>query len=88
MADTYIDYDETRIYGDYAIEQIARHVLGRLREFDPAPFNATFRLLTEGQPAPSGPARAMPRCPARAMTSRAPAVTRVHSSGVNARCSQ
>ncbi len=36
MADTYIDYDETRIYGDYAIEQIARHVLGRLREFDPA----------------------------------------------------
>lgn len=35
MADTYIDYDETRIYGDYAIEQIAQHVVGRLREFDP-----------------------------------------------------
>ncbi len=36
MADTHIDFDETRIYGDYAIEQIARHVAGRLREFDPA----------------------------------------------------
>jgi hypothetical protein len=36
MADQYIDYDETRIYGDYAIEQIARHVLGRVRDYDPA----------------------------------------------------
>lgn len=36
MADTYIDYDETRIYGDYAIDQVARHVVGRVREFDPA----------------------------------------------------
>ncbi len=36
MADTFIDYDETRIYGDYAIDQTARLVVGRLREFDPA----------------------------------------------------
>ena len=36
MADAYIDYDETRIYGDYAIEQIAHHLGGRVREFDPA----------------------------------------------------
>ena len=36
MADAYIDYDETRIYGEYAIEQIAHHLAGRLREFDPA----------------------------------------------------
>ncbi len=36
MADTYIDYDETKIYGDYAIDQITQHVVGRLREFDPA----------------------------------------------------
>lgn len=36
MADTFIDYDETRIYGDYTIEQVSRHVAGRLREFDPA----------------------------------------------------
>ncbi len=36
MADTYIDYDETRIYGDYTIEQVSRHVAGRLRDFDPA----------------------------------------------------
>ncbi len=36
MADTYIDDDETRLYGDYAIEQIGLQVVGRLREFDPA----------------------------------------------------
>jgi len=36
MADTYIDYDETQIYGDYAIDQIARHLMGHFREFDPA----------------------------------------------------
>jgi hypothetical protein len=36
MADAYIDYDETRIYGEYAIEQIAHHLAGRLREFDAA----------------------------------------------------
>jgi len=36
MADTYIDDDETRLYGDYAIEQIGLQVMGRLREFDPA----------------------------------------------------
>ncbi len=36
MADTFIDYDETRIYGDYTIEQVTRLVAGRLREFDPA----------------------------------------------------
>jgi hypothetical protein len=36
MADTYIDYDETQIYGDYAIDQIARHLMGQFREFDPA----------------------------------------------------
>ncbi len=36
MADTFIDYDETRVYGDYAIEQVARLVVGRVREFDPA----------------------------------------------------
>ena len=27
--DTYIDYDETKIYGDYAIDQITQHVIGR-----------------------------------------------------------
>jgi len=36
MADTYIDDDETRLYGDYAIEQMGLQVVGRLREFDPA----------------------------------------------------
>jgi hypothetical protein len=36
MADACIDFDETRIYGEYAIEQIAHHLAGRLREFDPA----------------------------------------------------
>lgn len=36
MADTFIDYDETRVYGDYTIEQVTRLVAGRLREFDPA----------------------------------------------------
>ena len=36
MADAYIDYDETRVYGDYAVEQIAHMVLGRVRELDPA----------------------------------------------------
>lgn len=36
MADAYIDYDETRIYGEYAIEQIAHHLTGRIREFDAA----------------------------------------------------
>jgi hypothetical protein len=36
MADLFIDYDETRVYGDYAVEQIAHMVLGRVRELDPA----------------------------------------------------
>ncbi|MEZ4391308.1 MAG: hypothetical protein R3A48_09455 [Polyangiales bacterium] len=36
MADHYIDYDETRIYGDYTVEQIAHLVHGRVRELDPA----------------------------------------------------
>lgn len=36
MADLFIDYDETRIYGDYAVEQIAHLALGRVREFDAA----------------------------------------------------
>ena len=44
MADTFIDYDETRVYGDYAIEQVARLVVGRLREFDPALHFATTAL--------------------------------------------
>lgn len=36
MADGHIDHDETRIYGDYAVEQIAHHLVGRVRELDPA----------------------------------------------------
>lgn len=48
MADTYIDYDETQIYGDYAVEQIARHLLGRAREFDPALHYVTLALRLAG----------------------------------------
>lgn len=36
MADHFIDYDETRVYGDYAVEQIALLVVGRVRELDAA----------------------------------------------------
>lgn len=36
MADLFIDYDETRIYGDYAVEQIALLAIGRVRELDAA----------------------------------------------------
>lgn len=46
MADAYIDYDETRIYGDYAIDQIAHHLAGRIREFDPALHYAMGSLRT------------------------------------------
>lgn len=49
MADTYIDYDETRIYGDYAIDQIARHLIGRMREFDPALQFAVAALRDAGE---------------------------------------
>ncbi len=50
MADAYIDYDETRIYGEYAIEQVAHHLAGRLREFDPALHLAVgaLRAATDG----------------------------------------
>jgi hypothetical protein len=48
MADTYIDYDETQIYGDYAIDQIARHLLGRFREFDPALHYVSVALRLAG----------------------------------------
>ncbi|MBL8601004.1 MAG: hypothetical protein JNK72_03675 [Myxococcales bacterium] len=44
MADRYIDDDETRLYGDYALEQIALHLVGRVREFDPALQFATAAL--------------------------------------------
>ena len=44
MADAYIDFDETRIYGDYAIDQIAHHLVGRVREFDAALHLATATL--------------------------------------------
>ena len=44
MADADIDFDETRIYGDYAIDQIAHHLVGRVREFDAALHLATATL--------------------------------------------
>lgn len=65
MADTFIDYDETRIYGDYAIEQVARLVVGRLREFNPALQFATTALRAERPTSWPGastqPAAATPR---------------------------
>lgn len=36
MADRYIDFDETRVYGEYAVERIEQLVAGRLAPFDPA----------------------------------------------------
>lgn len=44
MADLFIDFDETRIYGDYAVEQIAHLVIGRVREFDGALQHASQAL--------------------------------------------
>lgn len=49
MADHFIDYDETRIYGDYTVEQIAHLVHGRVRELDPAldAISHTLRVATD-----------------------------------------
>lgn len=61
MADAYIDFDEAGIYGDYAVDQIAQRIYGRIREFDPALhwLVTVLRMETEGVAAQLRAARAV-----------------------------